>query len=181
VTKVVTQAEWPTIVAAAFAAVAACASWASVWQGRRERLAAATPELHLEVQQGLGTGNITLHITNNGGTAKKVRFCVIEGDQWIYGHPSPTGVFRPGESRLITTSARASGQKTAKGFVSGVDMGGRRLYLCTVTGGRRVYRTKGWRPARTLSDQTIIDELYPGAFDLKSMRFIPYETAEREL
>jgi len=174
------EAEWPTIVATGFAAVAACASWASVWQTRRERLAAARPELHLEVQQGLGTGVITLHITNNGGTARKVRFCVIEGDQLIYGHPSPTAVFRPGESRLITTNAKASGEKTAKGFVSGVDMAGRRLYLSTVTSGRRVYHLKGWQAARDLSDQTIIDDLYPG-LDLKSMRFMPYETAEREL
>ena len=126
----------------------------------------------------MGTKIITLHITNNGGTAKKVRFCVIEDDQLIYGHPAPTAVFRPGESRLITTSAHASGGKTAKGFVSGVDMAGRRLYLSTVTGGRRAYRMKGWRAARKLSDQTIIDSFYPG-FDLKSMRFMPYETAER--
>lgn len=174
------EAEWPTIFAAGFAAVAACASWASVWQNRRERLAAARPELHLEVQQSLGTGAITLHITNNGGAAKKVRFCVIEGDQFIYGHPFPTAVFRPGESRLLTTEANASGEKTAKGFVSGVDMAGRRLYLSAVAGGQRVYRLTGWRAARDLSDQTIIDGLYPG-FDLKSMRFVPYETTERKL
>jgi hypothetical protein len=59
-------------------------------------------------------------------------------------------------------------------------MAGRRLYLSTVTGGRRVYRLKGWRAARDLSDQTIIDGLYPG-FALKAMRFMSYETAEREL
>ena len=66
----------------------------------------------------MGTHTITLHITNNGGNAKKARFCVIEGDQLIYGYPAPTAVFRPGESRLIATSARASGEKTARGFVS---------------------------------------------------------------
>ena len=39
---------------------------------------------------------------------------------------------------------------------------------------------KGRRADRKVSDQTIIDGLYPG-FDLASMRLIPYETAEREL
>lgn len=161
--------------------MAAAASWASVWQNRRERIAARTPELHLEVQQALGTRAISLHITNNGGTAKQVRFFVMDGKQLIYGHPAPTALFRAGESRLLTTNAHASGQKTVKGFVGAKDMSGRYFYIWTVTGHRQAYRMRGWRRARDVSDKAIIDELYPGEFDIKSMQHMPYETAERSL
>ncbi len=108
---------------------------------------------------------------------------MIEGKQWIYGHPAPTAIFKPGESRLLTTTAKASGpgQKTAKGFIGAKDMSGARFYLCTVTGGRRVYRLRGWRRAKNLSDQALIDELYPGEFEIKSMKCVPYETVERSL
>jgi hypothetical protein len=173
-------AEWATVASAALASVAAMAAWASVWQNRRERVAAAVPGLDLEVQQGLGTGKITLHISNNGGAAKKVRFIVIEGGEFVYGHPAPTAVFRPGESRLITTSLKTSGGKTARGFVAGFDMSGARFYAWTVTGKRLDYRMRGRRAARDLSDQTMIAELYPD-FEYASGKMGTYETVERTM
>lgn len=173
-------AEWAAVVSAGFAAFAACASWASVWQNRRDRIVARTPDLHIEVQQALGSGIIRLHISNHGGPAKKVKFLVIEGEDFAYGHPAPTATFQSGESRLIETGLRASGQKTAKGFVGYCDMSGERYYACTVTGGKMSFRLKGWRRDRKISDHVLATKLYP-EFDFSNMTYQEYDTIERSL
>jgi hypothetical protein len=142
-------------------------------------LAAATPDLHLEVQQGLGTNAIKLHITNNGGAAKRVRFLVVEGHQMAYGTPQPSSTFRPGESRLIETNLQASGQKTPKGFIEAYNMAGSRFFVSPFTGDERIYRMKGWRRTRKdFSDSSIMRELYP-EFDYDAMIVTRYETVEQ--
>jgi len=173
-------AEWAAVGSAGFAAIAACASWASVWQNRRDRIAARTPDLHIEVQRMLGSGIIRLHVSNHGGAAKKVRFLVIEGGDVAYGHPAPTATFQSGESRLIETGLSASGQKTVRGFVAYCDMSGQRYYACTVSGGKMSFRLKGWRRDRKISDQVLAKKLYPD-FDVSNMTPQEYDTIERSL
>jgi hypothetical protein len=99
-------AQWPTIVAAGFAAVAASASWAAVWLNWRERRASRTPDMHMEPQIIDDTEEVRLYLTANGGPARLVHFSFVQGVQGVQGHPLPTAMFRPGESRLLETTSR---------------------------------------------------------------------------
>ncbi|MHB8234318.1 MAG: hypothetical protein ACYDHT_06655 [Solirubrobacteraceae bacterium] len=156
-------AQWPTIVAASFAAVAACASWAAVWLNWRERIAARTPDLHLEPQHDLENDEVRLYITSNGGPAKGVDFTFIAGHQMAEGHPEPTGVFRSGESRLLLTNLKRT-IEPPMGLITCLDMSEQHRYAWSGKpgGDRRVYRLKGWRRHRgELSNYTLMREFYP--------------------
>jgi hypothetical protein len=171
--------DWAPVASAALAAVAASASWSSVWQNRRERIAAERPDLHLEVQQSMDTGSIKLNITNNGGPAKYVRFLVVEGNQMVYGHPQPTAMFRAGESRHIDTPMFGGMEKKPKGFIGAYDMSGSRYYLWPFQGKDKVYRMKGWRRTRkSFSDESLMTRLHPG-FNFDAMEVMRYETVDR--
>jgi hypothetical protein len=173
--------EWPTIAAAGFAAVAAVASWASVFQNRRERLAAGTPEVHLEPQRELGTDQIMLHIASNGGLAKRVRFIVVAGSNAVFGYPAPIPTFRAAESRVIETALEAPEDTKLKGFIACYDATGARYYVWPMEGKPRVYRMRGWRRHRgTFSDDTLMKKFYPG-FDITTMTLLLFKTIERSL
>ena len=58
--------EWAAVGSAAFAAIAAGASWSSVWQNRRERVIAQRPELVIEVSLHFPSNKIVAQIHNNG-------------------------------------------------------------------------------------------------------------------
>jgi hypothetical protein len=150
--------EWATVGSAAFAAVAAGASWASVWQNRRERLAAERPELIIEVSVHSPSNKIVAQIHNNGATARSVRFCVIEGSFMAYGTPLPTGIFKSGESRTIETELPLSESREAKAWVSGVDLEARYVYVMTSKGKQKRYRLR-W-PRRKVSDARFTEDFY---------------------
>jgi hypothetical protein len=169
--------EWAAVGSAAFAAVAAGASWSSVWQNRRERLAAQRPELLIEVSVGFPSNKIVAQIHNNGGTARIVRFCVIEGTFMAYGTPHPTGIFQSGESRTIETALPSTEDRSAKAWVSGVDPGARHVYVTTSKGDQKRYRLK-W-PHTNVSDARFTEDFYGVAADRLSL--VSHETTDRQL
>jgi hypothetical protein len=140
----VEPAQWPTIVAAGFAATAAGASWASVWQNRRERIDARTPDMHVEVHHALDSDTVQVFIASNGGPAKNVYFLIVAGHMAVYGNPEPSTLFRAGESRIFETTLRRSVEQPI-GFVACHDLTARHLYVWNATEEQRVYRIKGFR------------------------------------
>ncbi len=150
--------EWAAVGSAAFAAFAACASWASVWQNRRERLAAQRPELVIEVSVRVPSNKIMAQIHNNGGTARSVRFCVVEGAFVAYGTPLPTGIFQSGESRTIETNLPPTEGRAAKAWVSAVDLDARYVYVTASNGQQKRYRLR-W-PHRRVSDARFTEDFY---------------------
>jgi hypothetical protein len=169
--------EWAAVGSAAFAAVAAGASWSSVWQSRRERLAAQRPELIIEVSVHVPSNKIVAQIHNNGGTARSVRFCVVEGSFMAYGTPLPTGIFQSGESRTIGTDLPPTEDRAAKAWVSGIDPEARYVYATTSKGKQKRYRL-GW-PRREMSDARITQDFY--GIILGELTQVAHETTDRRL
>jgi hypothetical protein len=150
--------DWATVGTAAFAAVAAIASWASVLQTRRERLAAQRPDLLIEVSVHLPEEKVFVQIHNNGGTARSVRFCTIEGTLMAYGTPQPTGILQRGESRSIETSLPATKDREAKAWISGVDAAARTIYVASSKGKTKRYKLK--KLSKDFTDAQITEDLY---------------------
>jgi hypothetical protein len=150
--------DWATIGTAAFAAVAAIASWASVLQTRGERLEAQRPDLLIEVSVHLPEEKVFVQIHNNGGTARSVRFCVIEGTFMAYGTPQPTGILERGESRSIETSLPATKDREARAWVSGVDAAARIIYVASSKGMTKRYMLK--KLPKDFTDAQITEDLY---------------------
>lgn len=150
--------DWATIGTATFAAVAAIASWASVLQTRRERLEAQKPDLLIEVSVHLPEEKVFVQIHNNGGTARSVRFCAIEGTLMAYGTPQPTGILERGESRSIETSLPATKDREARAWVSGVDAAARIIYVASSKGMTKRYKLK--KLPKDFTDAQITEDLY---------------------
>jgi hypothetical protein len=176
----VNATEWAAI-GSAGASVAAFASWASVFQSRRERIAASTPDLHLEVIEaflGDGTRELEFHIVSAGGLAKRVRFVVVQGERMATGYAPPVSTFRPGESRLFKTNLLPL-QENAPGLVACWNASFTRFYVWPSSGGRRIYRKKTWtRRARKFDVKTLMAEFYP-AFGWDPNNATAYELVER--
>lgn len=166
--------EWAAIGSGA-AAVAAAASWASVWQNRRERLAAQKPQLVIEVSEHFPSGKIVVQLHNSGGTARSVRFGVIEGAMIAYGTPQPTGIVQGGESRTIETELPPTPRREAKGWVSGVDLAARYVYVTSTKGEQKRYRLR-W-PHKKMTDERITRDLYKMA--AKDLTMVGHKTTER--
>jgi len=175
-------AEWAAVASAALAAFAAGASWASVWQNRRERLAAATPELHFEVIYLTGEEpKVRLSIANNGGAAKNVYFCIVIGSEVSYGHPQPTAFFRPGESRIVGTQLTPppSLSEKPKAMVACHDTPGSRLYVFTQDKPVLTYRLRGLRRTRKNVDgESWLHEYFPDV-EWDKLTWKSYKTEER--
>jgi hypothetical protein len=169
--------EWAAVGSAALAALAAGASWASVWQNRRERMVAQRPELIIEVSLHIPSNKIVAQIHNNGGTARSVRFCVLEGPFMAYGTPKPTGIFQSGESRTIETTLPPTEDRAARAWVSGVDPEARYVYVTTSKGKQRRYRLR-W-PHKKVSDARFTEDFYDVAAD--QLALVGHETTDRQL
>jgi hypothetical protein len=173
-------ADVATVATAALAAVAAGASWASVLQTRRERLAAQTPDLRLEVAEDLTSKQISVHIHNHGGPAMRVRFAVAVGTQLAYGHPAPTSTFRAGEGRVITTPIHTSGGIPAPGFVAGWNTRGTKLYVFWTNSRKQTVYTGADLTATSSTDDVLMKKVLSD-FDIKAMALVRYDTTERWL
>jgi hypothetical protein len=176
----VTAADVATLATAAFAAVAAGASWASVLQTRRERLAARTPDLHLEVMEAIGpTGSvIQIQIINSGGLAKLVRFGVVQGREFAFGHPPPSPTFRSGESRILETALTPVTPKTVAAYVACFDAERERFYFWPHGGRRQVFRVADLE--RDFTNDSLMRQLQPD-FDIQRAKMVLYKTIERSL
>jgi hypothetical protein len=170
-------AEYAAVASAGLAAVAAAASWSSVWQNRRERVAAQRPDLIIEVSEHLPSHKIFVQIHNNGGTARGVRFCVIEGNFAAYGTPHPTGILRSGESRRIEADLPPTQDRTARGWISGVDVAARHVYATTTKGQQKRYRLKWMR--KSMTDARITQDFY--GIDPQQLSLVGHKTIDRQL
>jgi hypothetical protein len=173
-------ADIATVATAGLAAVAAGASWATVLQTRRERLATQTPDLRLEVVEDLTSKQISVHIHNHGGPAMRIRFAVAVGGQLAYGHPAPTSTFRAGEGRVIATPIQTSGGVPAPGFVAGWNTAGRKLYVFWTDSRKQTVYTQADLITSGSTDDALMKRVLPD-FNIKTMTLVRYDTTERWL
>jgi hypothetical protein len=168
-----------TLATAAFAAVAAGASWASVLQTRRERIAAQTPDLHLELVEAIdahGRGFLRMQLINAGGLAKQVDFSIADGTQFITGTPGPTPTFRAGESRTIDTGIVPTSGVKPVGYVNCYDAQGN-FYIWMTDGTKRKY-SKQEIESNPIAPSALMRQLIP-SFDIRAMTLMVYQTTER--
>ena len=167
-----------TLITAVFAAVAAAASWASVVQTRRERIAAQTPQLHMELLEALDNGRsfLRIQLINAGGIARHISFSLVDGTQCVTGTPSPTPTFRAGESRTIDTALVPTSGVKPKGYVVCYDARGS-FYIWMTDGTTRTY-TKEQIESNPVRNQDLMRELVP-SFDINAVTLLRYETIER--
>ncbi len=101
---------------------------------------------------------VFVQIHNNGGTARSVRFCAIEGTLMAYGTPQPTGILERGESRTIETALPATKEREAKAWISGVDAAARTIYVASSKGKTKRYKLR--KMSKTFTDAQITEDLY---------------------
>ncbi|HEV2923068.1 MAG TPA: hypothetical protein VGW98_03480 [Solirubrobacteraceae bacterium] len=173
--------DWATVGTAAFAAVAAGASWASVWQNRRERIAARTPAMALEPQYVEADDEVRLYIFSNGGPAREVHFLLVSGAEVVAGIPRPTSLFRSGESRCLKT--RLSKPETGTpppSFIACYDISGKHFYAWSGSGEERVYTQHRWQREPDVSDEALMKAFYPEV-DYSKATKKKFDTSERTL
>ena len=166
------------VATAALAAIAAGASWASVFQNRKERIAASMPLMTIDVMVVADTETVRVHLTNSGGgVARGVEFSVSAPEVGLiaYGVSHPTPTFRPGESRLIDTAIHANRDNELIGFVSCYDATGEHLKAWWPNGDHRDYRIGRDR----VSPSLLMQVAKPG-FDIAQMTPVRYTTVERD-
>ncbi|MGN6816891.1 MAG: hypothetical protein ACTHK3_12540 [Solirubrobacterales bacterium] len=74
-------ATWATVITAGLALAAAAASWASVFQSRKQIRASLEPDIQTIIEGGQGNSHIGLMIRNTGGgTAKRLLFVATIGE-----------------------------------------------------------------------------------------------------
>ena len=165
---------------AVFAAVAAGASWASVWQNRKDRIAASQPYMTIDLIVVGDSNRVRVHLTNAGaGIARGVEFAVAAPatGQMSYGPPHPAPLFKPGESRIIETGISGDRDTELIGFVQCYDITGTDVLAWWPNGSHRKYRI-GRDPS---SAQSLMQVVAPG-FDVKQMGHMRrYATVERSL
>jgi hypothetical protein len=62
-------ATWATVLTAGLALAAAGASWASVWQNRKQIKASLEPDLQVLIEGGRGSDHLGLYVRNTGEVA----------------------------------------------------------------------------------------------------------------
>jgi hypothetical protein len=128
-----------TFASTVFAAGAAGASWTSVLQNRRDRIAAESPAMTIDMIASDTDQTVQVHLSNQGGVARGVEFAPAVGQLMVFGVPHPAPLFRAGESRLIQTAIPVRRDDTIVGFVSCYDVHARRNYVWWPNGEHQVY------------------------------------------
>lgn len=165
-------ADWAALGSAAFAAVAAGGSWASVLQTRRERLAAATPSMSIDVITQLGTNEVRVQLMNHGPAVRGVEFAVaVDGQMTFSVTPRPT--LGPGETLLLRTTINHTSDTEPVSYVSCYDLTGRVLHAWWPDGHHEVYRVKD-RPNERVNRAQLMARVAPG-LDIHQMQLMRYE------
>ena len=144
--------EWIALAGAIFAAVAACASWASVRLNRRQWLGSQEPHLLIQLVIERG-GERVLNVLNGGpGPARGVRFCVVAGKEFASGYAGPQfgGWLPPGERAQIVLELTASERSKMRGIAVCWDGAGR-VHQFTDSG-RHTAISRPKDPAEAASD-----------------------------
>jgi hypothetical protein len=170
--------QWAAVASAAFAAVAALASWAAVWQAREISLSTQLPKLHIVVSENIDTGEIRVHIANDiGGLARDVAFAVVAGGQSCFGSLPPTAMLQPGDSATLVTPLRTSSREIPA-IVSCRDSLGR-LHVWAVDGKHRVWPRRRWLVRLPLGQPKggdwVFQKFFPDAAAPSALPFLCYE------
>lgn len=162
----VDTAGWAELGSAAFTALAAGAAWAAVWQAGRERRESQRPALAVEVIAQLPSRELFVHISNEGGPARRALLVLVEGQVAHLGNVPPTSFVRSGESRRLKIDTQAANAEQATAVVIAFDMPGRWVYGTAANGEQHRWRVKpSWRYRRDLSAEMIFRHFYPNAPD----------------
>jgi hypothetical protein len=144
--------EWIALAGAIFAALAACASWASVRLNRRQWLGSQQPYLSVQLVIERG-GERVLNILNGGpGLARGVRFCVVAGEEFASGYAGPQfgGWLGPGQRAQIVLELAVPGGSKMRGVAVCWD-GAERVHRFSDSGEHTINsRPRG--PAEAASD-----------------------------
>lgn len=161
--------EWIALAGAVFAALAACASWASVRLSRRQWLGSQEPHLLIQLVIERG-GERVLNILNGGpGPARGVRFCVAAGDEFASGYAGPQfgGWLPPGERAQIVLELTASVGPKMCGVAVCWDGAGR-VHQFTDSG-RHTAISRPKHPAEAASDPEATFRAVFGDTDLRGL------------
>lgn len=135
---------WAPVASTALAAIAATAAWFNVRHSRRQWLTAHRPVIVAQLVDRPERGRIELELLNTGvGAARRVRFCVVLGDQFVAGYAGPNfgAVLKSDELRVVGTQLQArSGEPRC--VVTCLDNADR-LHVFDTDGGHRVRRLRG--------------------------------------
>lgn len=166
--------DWAPVASAGFAAIAAIASWIAVRQTRRDFVASRKPDLEITLIENMDTGALKIHIQNHGrGSARNVRFIVVEPEAAAVGHLPPNTTLAPGEGRTLLTPMQSSGDRHPVVAAVLCNDGDGYVHIWKVDGRHKCWKLS-WRWNYSLSDQGIFEKFYPG-IDPFSRPLVRYE------
>lgn len=162
---------------AVFTALAALAALATVVRAERDRRDRALPDLHVEVVQDLGAGQVRAYVVNYGGPAREVRIYGVLGAIGFGGPIGPTTYWRPGESRTLLLGAPVNSKvDMSYVLVEGRDVRKRYLFVSTVGGAKHRWPL---RKAKKLSAEAVFGRLFPEVGSPLNATLVPYDVLER--
>jgi predicted small integral membrane protein len=159
--------EWTQVVATAFAAIAALASGAAVWQSRRALQDTLLPRLvGVWKDPAASGGRVRLEIANTGsGFAHAASFYVVSGSQYARGRITETGLMLPQEVVHIDAQLPAIGTQTIIGVLFCEDLHGR-WHVWSWAGKHRRPRTRlGWH-VKSLDWERALHTHFPNENDV---------------
>lgn len=146
--------ETSLVATAAFTAMAALASLATVLRIEADRRRERRPDFHVELlhDRRAEANEVRLTVTNEGGPAVDVQILGVDEQFGLYGVLPPTGYWRRGEQRVFTVSMPVrSTPAEIEAMVVARDPGRRSLFAATL-GGRHYRWTIARRPWRKASN-----------------------------
>ena len=171
-----TATDVATLATAAFAAIAAGASWVTVLQARRERVAAQTPLMSIDITTPLGSPEVRVTITNHGPAVRGVEFAIAVDGQMCFS-PTDPPTFAPGESRRLLPAINHVSDAEPFGFVSCYDISGGVLHVWWPNGASRLYHSRD-RPDERPSRADLISTVAPSGFDISTTTLVGYRNAD---
>jgi hypothetical protein len=152
----------------AIAAVAACASWASVWQARKLARDSRSPLLMIQKVVERSTQTVGAVVTNaGGGAARGIGIFLSHPPFWVQGAVLH-GFLYPGQSRYIKTDIPLNEEEETDVMVVCRDAESF-AHFWTADEKHRVFKTRFRRRPRYRRDLVeVFHELHPGA-DLPSL------------
>jgi hypothetical protein len=170
-----TTADKAAIAATGIAAVAAVASWASVWQSSRFQRRALEPRVNVQASELLapsGDNQIRLRIQNTGGGfAQEAMFWIKEGDHVAMGGVPPYGALAPGEGVTVSTDLRPANSHETHVLV--IWRYGTRTYAqAGAPSHRKSWSRRKWAFWGPKSNQAIVSRFFPSAGPAASWKLV---------
>jgi hypothetical protein len=152
------------VVTAILAFAAACASWASVLQSRKQIRASLEPDLQIVLMGGKGEKQLGMAIRNVGGaTAKRLAFFATIGDRRKAGGSLGVGFLPPNHGAQVYFNFDASDLED--GDVSAVVLSfdrGEFAHGWSHLGGHKVFRSRVCRQHHEVTLGEVFDRFFSG-------------------